>query len=109
MKSKPLVSILITNYNSGAYVTKCLNSCFNQKYRNIEIIFYDDASTDNVIKIISKYKKRKNFKIIANKKKNNKIRILQSDFWIRKMFKAKQGKDYLLVRWRRFFCKKKNL
>ena len=107
MKSKPLVSILITNYNSEAYVAKCLNSCFNQKYRNIEIIFYDDASTDNVIKIISKYKKRKNFKIIANKKKITKYGSYNQIFGLEKCLKLSRGKIICLLDGDDFFARKK--
>ena len=49
MKNKllePLVSILIANYNNKIYLKRCLNSCFNQKYKNLEIIIFDDCSLD---------------------------------------------------------------
>ena len=58
MKSlRPLVTILITNFNKEKYLLKSLNSCTNQSYKNLEIIIVDNGSTDNSLKIISKFKK----------------------------------------------------
>jgi glycosyltransferase involved in cell wall biosynthesis len=59
-----LVSILISNYNKEEYIKRCIDSCVRQDYKNIEIIFVDNLSTDNSIKIIKKYK---NIKIVSNK------------------------------------------
>ena len=45
-------------------------SCFNQSLnRNLyEVILVDDNSSDNSVKVANKFKKRKNFYIIKNKK-----------------------------------------
>ncbi len=59
------VSILINNYNYDNYLQDCIDSAINQTYPNIEVILFDDASTDNSIKIASKYKEK--IKIIQNK------------------------------------------
>ena len=58
MKTKynPLVSILIANYNNENYLTKCLSSVLNQKYKKIEVIVVDDYSNDNSLNILKKYK-----------------------------------------------------
>ncbi len=61
--SKPLVSILVINYNNSKFIKECINSLKSQTYDKIEIIFYDDNSRDNSIKIIKKFKK---IKIINN-------------------------------------------
>ena len=60
------ISVLITNYNKSKFLFKTLRSVCNQNFKNYEIILYDDASSDNSIKIIKKFKK---VKLIINKKK----------------------------------------
>ena len=56
IKKIPKVSILIANYNGQNYVKRCIKSCLNQTYDNIEVIFVDDNSTDNSIKIAKSFK-----------------------------------------------------
>ncbi len=59
-------SILVVNYNNAKYIKENINSLKNQTYKNIEIIYFDDFSSDNSISIIKKYK---NIRLIQNKKK----------------------------------------
>lgn len=47
-----LVSIVIPAYNTEKYIRECIESCFRQTYRNIEIICVNDGSKDNTGKII---------------------------------------------------------
>ena len=65
-----LASIIITNFNYGKYISRCLRSCFNQTLdkKNFEVILVDDKSTDNSIKICENFKSEKNFKLIINDK-----------------------------------------
>lgn len=49
------VSILINNYNYARFLDECILSLQNQTYKNIEIILYDDGSTDNSLEVASKY------------------------------------------------------
>ena len=63
---KNYISILITNYNKEKFLKKSLSSVVSQSFKNYEIIFYDDASTDNSINIVKKFKK---VKLIKNFKK----------------------------------------
>lgn len=53
MKTYPLISIIVTNYNYGQYVTKAIESILNQTYKNIELIIINDGSVDNSNKIIT--------------------------------------------------------
>lgn len=43
---KPLVSVVVTCYNHADYVAQCLESIFYQSHQNIELLVYDDGSTD---------------------------------------------------------------
>lgn len=44
-----LVSVIVPVYNSSLYLEKSLECIIQQKYRPLEIIFYDDASTDDSV------------------------------------------------------------
>ena len=52
----PIVSVVIPNYNYARYLDERINSILNQTFSDFEIILLDDASTDNSIEIIDKYK-----------------------------------------------------
>ena len=54
MKSQPLVSILIANYNNGVYFEECWKSILSQTYTNWEVIIVDDNSNDGTCDIINK-------------------------------------------------------
>ncbi len=51
---EPLVSIIIVNWNAEKYLKKCIDSLFEQTYKNFEIIVVDNASTDNSVEFIEK-------------------------------------------------------
>ncbi len=68
---KPLVSIIIVNYNGYGLLTSCLDSIFLNNYSNYEIIIADNGSTDNsVSKIRNKYSKSRHKLKVLNLKKN---------------------------------------
>ena len=64
MQEKPLVSILIANYNNSLYIKQCIESLNAQTYKNLEIIFFDDNSSDNSLNVVRKFS---DVKIIENK------------------------------------------
>ena len=45
-KENPLISIIILNYNAGDLIFNCVNSVFQTKYENYEVILVDNISTD---------------------------------------------------------------
>lgn len=63
MNNSPLVTVYITNYNYGKYITKAINSVLKQTLTNFELIIIDDGSKDKSKSIIKKFEKNK--KIIS--------------------------------------------
>lgn len=49
---KPLVSIIMNCFNGEKYLLQSINSVLEQKYKNWELIFWDNKSTDNSKKIL---------------------------------------------------------
>ncbi|WP_455646125.1 glycosyltransferase [Methanosphaera sp.] len=61
------ISVIIPVYNVAEYISECLESIYNQTFKNFEVICVDDASTDNSMKILKKYKnKHENMYILKN-------------------------------------------
>ncbi len=54
----PLVSLIVDNYNYGRFLKRCLDSCLNQDYPNLEVIAVDDGSTDDSLEILKSYESR---------------------------------------------------
>jgi GT2 family glycosyltransferase len=46
IEKKPLVSVVIINFNSGEFIFDCIQHVIDQAYINVEIIVIDNASTD---------------------------------------------------------------
>jgi len=53
--NNPLVSIVINCYNGEKYLRKSIESILDQSYKNIELIFWDNHSTDQTRNIIKSY------------------------------------------------------
>ena len=86
------VTICIPSSNSEATIEKTINSILGQSYKNYDIFFFDNGSSDNTINIINRYiNKFKNFKKFVTKKK------IKSDAHFNKIFRNKH-------RFGKFFC-----
>lgn len=53
-----MLSLIIPVYNSAATLRACLDSCFAQGYRDLEVIVIDGGSTDGSTDIIRDYQDR---------------------------------------------------
>lgn len=62
--AQPLVSVLITTYNSMLYLQRCLDSIHVQTYAPLEIVIVDNASRDGTRDILER--QRETAKIIYN-------------------------------------------
>lgn len=54
-KKLPLVSVLMSTFNSEITLERAIISILNQSYKNIELLICNDGSTDNTKKILEKY------------------------------------------------------
>ena len=67
MKNQKTLSVIITNYNYGYYISEALEDILNQSFKPNEVVLVDDASTDNSIEIINEFlKKYSNLKLLRN-------------------------------------------
>ena len=68
-RANPYISIIIPNFNNEKNIQRIITSIENQSYKDIEMIFVDDASTDNSIQRIEQYKRKdKRIKLINHNK-----------------------------------------
>ena len=67
MSKEGLVSVIMPSYNCGKYVEDTIRSVQAQTYQNWEIIFIDDCSTDDSVKIVA-----------GLREKDSRIRLFQN-------------------------------
>ena len=62
------VSVIVTCFNKAPYLKDCLNSVLNSTYKNLEIVCFNDDSTDDSLKILKDYEnKYEQVKVIDSK------------------------------------------
>ncbi len=57
-KRQPLVSVIVTAYNSDRYLDGCLASIAASSYQNLQIVLVDDGSIDGTAAIINQWADR---------------------------------------------------
>lgn len=63
-----LVSVIVNCHNGEKYLRKCISSIINQEYKNLEIIFYDNFSSDNSKNIIFEFNDKRIKYFFSDKK-----------------------------------------
>lgn len=56
VRSIPLVSVIIPNYNHAHYLDERIKSILHQTYNKLELIILDDKSTDNSVEVINRFR-----------------------------------------------------
>ncbi|MCM1494136.1 MAG: glycosyltransferase [Muribaculaceae bacterium] len=51
----PLVSVVMSCYNHGAFVADAIESVIGQSYKNIEFLVADDGSSDDSVSVMQRY------------------------------------------------------
>lgn len=102
LRKKPLMSIMIPNFNHSMYLDECIQSALRQTYENIEIIVMDNSSTDDSIRVAGKYAGdgvrvcrnafnilNTNYKVVASMAKGKYAMLLCADDYIDESFVEK--------------------
>ena len=63
-----VVNIIIPVFNTEEYLKQCLDSVFNQTYKDIFVVCINDGSTDNSLSILESYSAIHENMLIINKK-----------------------------------------
>lgn len=92
MKKKPIVSVIVPNYNYARYLRTRIDSILAQTYQDFELILLDDASTDNSLEILEHYRKCSKVSVCDINEKNTGSPFLQ---W-KKGINLSQG-DYIWI------------
>ena len=80
---KPLISIIITTYNSENFIDSLTGSVLHQTYTNWECLFVDDGSEDRTLKLLEQVCQQ-NPKCFLFKKKHQGLPSKTRNFGIRK-------------------------
>lgn len=72
-------SIVITTYNAEKFLEECLDSVFNQTYKNWELILVNDGSNDNSGNIAKKFADKVNVFVEANNEYKPEVIYLEHD------------------------------
>ncbi len=69
-EKEPLVSVIMSVYNTEEYLNKSISSVINQKYKNIEFIIINNGSTDCSLENIKFFIEKDSRIILINNEKN---------------------------------------
>lgn len=55
----PLISVVINTHNGEKFIKKSIKSALNQTYKNLEIIIFDNNSSDNTQDLVKNFKDKR--------------------------------------------------
>jgi len=93
-QEEPKVSVIVVTYNSADFIGDLIQSLAQQTYKNFEVIFVDNNSSDNTVQKI--------WKVINNLKLSN-VKVYRNDYNIgygkavNQVVKAVNDSKYLLI------------
>jgi alpha-1,3-rhamnosyltransferase len=61
MGSEPLVTVIISSYNHGAYIEESIRSVLAQSYQHVELLVVDDGSSDDSVERIRRLQQEHGF------------------------------------------------
>jgi cellulose synthase/poly-beta-1,6-N-acetylglucosamine synthase-like glycosyltransferase len=61
-----LISFLIAGRSPGNSIVSCIESILQSNYKNIEVIFADDKSTDNSVELARQFERTGKVRVVAN-------------------------------------------
>ncbi len=64
------ISVVVAVRNEAQHIKKCIESLMNQNYGEYEVLVIDGMSDDGTYEILKKLKKKYNFKLFRNEKRN---------------------------------------
>ena len=68
LKKNPLISVIVNCHNGERFLSEAIKSIIFQKYKNWEIIFFDNKSTDKSVKILKSFRDKR-IRLYFNKTK----------------------------------------
>jgi glycosyltransferase involved in cell wall biosynthesis len=77
--NQPLVSVIMNCFNGDTYLKEAIDSVISQTYQNWEIIFWDNASTDDSAKIAQSYDSKVKYFHTANNTPLGRARVSAID------------------------------
>src|SRR6516225_1429789 len=63
----PRVTVVIPSYNHGRFLPRRFETILGQTYRDYEILFLDDGSTDDSLAVLERYKGLPNLRAFINR------------------------------------------
>ena len=115
------VSVIVNFHNGDKYLYDCIKSILNQSYNNLEIILWDNFSSDNSFKIIKKFNdhrikyffnkikeplyKARNQAILAST--GDLIAFLDSDDWWEDNYISSRAKLFYDENYHYYYCNAK--